>query len=75
MILVLAMTLKHIYSSSNFVLTNESKNIHTLIYFGIIFDYIVSKERKPSNPKNIFAIVEMPPPKNPKDIQVYNGMA
>jgi hypothetical protein len=32
-------------------------------------------ETKLSNPKNIFAIVEMLPLKNPKDIQVFNGMA
>jgi hypothetical protein len=46
-----------------------------LIYFGIILNYIVSKEKKLSNPKNICAIVEMLPPKNPKDIQVFNEMA
>jgi hypothetical protein len=51
------------------------KTFILLIYFGIIFYYIVSKERKLSNPKNTFAIVEMPPPKNSKDIQVFNGMA
>lgn len=41
-----------------------------LIYFGIIFNYIVSKEKKLSNPKNICTIVQMLPPNNPKDIQV-----
>ncbi len=46
-----------------------------LIYFGIILNYIVSKEKKLSNPKNICAIVEMLPLKNPKDIQVFNEMA
>jgi hypothetical protein len=37
--------------------------------------FIVSKEGKLPNPKKIQAIVNMPPPKNPQQIQVFNGMA
>ncbi len=45
-----------------------------LVYFGIILGYIVFKERKPLDPKKISAIVEMPPLKNLKHIQVFNKM-
>jgi hypothetical protein len=39
-----------------------------LVYSRVILGYIVSKEGKLSNPKKIFAIVNMPPPKTRKDI-------
>ncbi len=45
-----------------------------LVYFGIILGYIVFKERKPLDRKKNSAIVEMPPLKNLRDIQVFNKM-
>jgi hypothetical protein len=41
----------------------------------MILGFIVSKEGKLSDPKKIQVIVNMPPPKNPQQIQVFNGMA
>jgi hypothetical protein len=41
----------------------------------VILGYIVSKEGKLLHPKKIFTIVNMPPPKSPKNIQVSNNMA
>jgi hypothetical protein len=46
--------------------------------YGIFRDdlrFIVSKEGKLPTPKKIQARVNMPPPKNPQQIQVFNGMA
>ncbi len=37
--------------------------------------FIVSKEGKLPYPKKIQAMINMPPPKNPIQIQVFNGMA
>jgi len=37
--------------------------------------FIVTKEKKLLNQKKIQAIINMPPLKNPKQIQVFNGMA
>ncbi len=45
-----------------------------MVYFGIVLGYIVFKERKPLDPKKISAIVEMPPLKNLRDIQLFNKM-
>jgi hypothetical protein len=36
--------------------------------------FIVSKEGKLPNLKKIHAIINMPPPRNPQHIQVFNGM-
>jgi hypothetical protein len=41
----------------------------------MILDFIISKEGKLPNPKKIQVIVNMLPPKNPQQIQVFNGMA
>jgi hypothetical protein len=41
----------------------------------MILGFIFSKEGKLQDPKKIQAIVNMPPPKNPKHIQLFNGMA
>jgi hypothetical protein len=41
----------------------------------MILGFIVSNEGKLQDPKKIQAIVNMPPPKNPQQIQVFNGMA
>ncbi len=46
-----------------------------MIFLGMILGLIISKERKLPDPKKIHAIVNMPPPKNPQHIQVFNGMA
>jgi hypothetical protein len=45
-----------------------------MIFLGMILGFIVSKEGKLPYPKRIQAIVNMPPPKNPEQIQVFNGM-
>ncbi len=41
----------------------------------IILGFIIFKERKILDPNKIQAIVNMPPPKNLHQIQVFNGMA
>ncbi len=41
----------------------------------MILGFIVSKKGKLLDPKKIQAIINMPPPKNPQHIQVFNGMA
>ncbi len=46
-----------------------------MVFSGMILGFIVSKEGKLIDPKTIQAIVNMPPPKNPQQIQVFNGMA
>jgi len=46
-----------------------------MVFLGMILGFIVSKEGKLPNPKKIQAIVNMPPPKNPQQIQIFNGMA
>ncbi len=40
----------------------------------MILGFIVSKEGKLLDAKKIQAIVNTPPPKNPQQIQVFNGM-
>jgi primosomal protein N' len=40
----------------------------------MILGFIVSKEGKLPNLKKIHAIINMPPPRNPQHIQVFNGM-
>jgi hypothetical protein len=40
-----------------------------------ILGFIVSKEGKIFNPKNVQALVKMLIPKTPQEIQVFNGMA
>ncbi len=46
-----------------------------MVFSGMILGFIVSKKRKLLDPKKIQAILNMPPPKNPQKIQVFNGMA
>jgi hypothetical protein len=46
-----------------------------MVFLGMILGFIVSKEGKLPDAKKIQAIVNMPPPKNPQHIQVFNGMA
>jgi hypothetical protein len=46
-----------------------------MVFSGLILEFIVSKKGKIPNPKKIQTIVNMPIPINPKQIQVFNGMA
>ncbi len=46
-----------------------------MVFLGMILGFIVSKEGKLLDPKKIQAIENMPPPKNPQQIQIFNGMA
>jgi hypothetical protein len=46
-----------------------------MVFSGMILGFIISKERKLPNPNKIQVIVNMAPPKNPQQIQVFNGMA
>ncbi len=46
-----------------------------MVFSRMILGFILCKEGKLPNPKKIQAIVNMPPPKNPQHIQVFNGMA
>jgi hypothetical protein len=46
-----------------------------MVFLGMILGFIISKEEKLPNPKKVQTIVNMPPPKNPQQIQVFNGMA
>ncbi len=46
-----------------------------MLFLGMILGFIISEERKLLDPKKIHAIVNMPPPKNPQHIQIFNGMA
>jgi hypothetical protein len=45
------------------------------VFLGMILGFIVSKEGKLPYLKKIHAIENMPPTKNPQQIQVFNGMA
>jgi hypothetical protein len=44
------------------------------LYLGVSLRYIMFREGKILNSKTIFVIMNMPPLKIPKDIQVFNGM-
>ncbi len=46
-----------------------------MVFSGMILGFIISIERKQQDPKKIQIIINMPPPKNPQQIQVFNGMA
>jgi hypothetical protein len=46
-----------------------------MLFLGMILGFIVSKEGKLLDPKKIQAIISMPPPKNPQQIQVFIEMA
>jgi hypothetical protein len=46
-----------------------------MVFSGMILGFIISKEGKLSDPNRMHEIVNMPPPKNPQQIQVFNGMA
>jgi hypothetical protein len=46
-----------------------------MVFSSIILRFIVSKEGKLPNLKKVEAIIKMPIPKNPHNIQVFNGLA
>jgi hypothetical protein len=46
-----------------------------MVFSRMILCFIISKEGKLLDRKKIQVIVNMPPPKNPQQIQVFNGMA
>jgi hypothetical protein len=46
-----------------------------MVFLRMILGFTVSKEGKLLYPKKIQAIVNMPSPKNPQQIQVINEMA
>ena len=55
-----------------------SLNLDKCIFYvpsGVILGYIVCQAGKFPNPKKIEALVNMPPPKNVKAIQTFNGLA
>jgi hypothetical protein len=43
-----------------------------MVFSRMILGFIISKEGKLPNLKKIQAIVNMPPPKNPQQIQCFN---
>ncbi len=45
-----------------------------MVIFGVILEFIVSKEGKLPDPKKIDAIMNMLVPQNSQQIQVFNGM-
>jgi hypothetical protein len=44
-----------------------------MVFLGMILGFIISKEGKQLDPKMIQVIINMPPPKNPQHIQIFNG--
>ncbi len=46
-----------------------------MVFSRMILGFIIFNEGKLPNPKKIQTIVNMPPPKNPQQIQIFNGMA
>ncbi len=51
-----------------FGISLNRKKLMFLVHLGIILGYVVSKESKLLDLKNIFAIIHMPMSKAPKDI-------
>jgi hypothetical protein len=45
-----------------------------IVFSGMILGFVVFKEGKLPYPKKIQAILNMPPPKNPQHIQIFNRM-
>jgi hypothetical protein len=45
-----------------------------IVYSRIILEYIISNKSKLPTPKKLFPIINIPSPKTPKDIKVYNGI-
>ncbi len=50
-------------------------NCAFMVFSWMILGFIISKEGKLLDPKKVQVIINMPPPKNPQQIQVSNGMA
>jgi hypothetical protein len=53
----------------------ESREVHFLVYLGVILGYVVSKAWKLFDLKNILVIMNMLASKTPKYIQGFHGMA
>ncbi len=76
-------TWRVIYKSLNYVFQKckeygNSLNVDKcafMVYLSMILGFIVSKEGKLPDPKKIQTKINMPPPKNPQQIQIFNGMA
>jgi len=51
------------------------KKCASMVFSRMILGFIISKKKKLPYLKKIQAIVDMPPPKNPQQIQIFNGMA
>jgi len=55
-----------------------SKNLNKcafMVFSRMILGFIISKEGKLPYPKKIQVIINMRPPKNPQQIQIFNGIA
>jgi hypothetical protein len=52
----------------------NSERCALMVCSGTILGFIVSKKGKTLHPKKINALVKMPVPKTPHEIQVFNGM-
>jgi hypothetical protein len=46
-----------------------------MVFLGTILGFLVFKENKVMDPKKVEALVSMPIPITPQDIQVFNEMA
>jgi hypothetical protein len=46
-----------------------------MVFSRMILGFILSKEGKLLDPKKIQEIINIPPPKNPQHIQIFNAMA
>jgi hypothetical protein len=46
-----------------------------MVFSGTILGFTVSKEGKIMDPKKVKALINMPIPTTPQQIQVFNGMA
>jgi hypothetical protein len=52
--------------AKNMALVRIQTNVHVCLFLRMILGFIVSKERKLLDPKEIQTIVNMPPPRNPQ---------
>ncbi len=65
----------YVFKSAKNRLRLDPNKCEFMIFLEMILGFIISKEGKLLDPKKIQAIVNIPPPKNPQQIQVFNGMA
>jgi hypothetical protein len=66
---------KHFLKCKEYGISLNPKKCAFMVCFGTILGFIVSKKGKTHDPKTIKALVKMPVPKTPQEIQVFNGMA